>query len=118
MIEIIKDELVKQKQAFLVKLKCNEILFSLDNLCICVTEYSTDVVEELSSNQEEADTKLLLHADHVLNAHDDKAVFVRSPSGDVDINILFLGLFQDRAERIYIDLWYREIKNSVAVKYD
>ena len=55
-----------------------------------MTESSTDVIHELSSNQEEADTKLLLHAKHAFNAHPGKAVFVRSPSGDVDINILFL----------------------------
>ena len=68
-----------------------------------MTESSTDVIHELSSNQEEADTKLPLHAKHAFNAHPGKAVFVRSPSGDVDINILFLALFPEDAVRIYID---------------
>ncbi|KAG1693959.1 Ral GTPase-activating protein subunit alpha-1 [Nymphon striatum] len=103
MIEIIKDEMDKQKHAFLEKLKCNEIMFSVDKVCIRMTEHSTDVVDELSSNQEEADTKLLLHAKHVFNAHPGKAVLIRSPSGDVDINILFLALFPEDADRIYID---------------
>eukprot|EP00112_Aurelia_sp_Birch-Aquarium-sp1_P005855 Seg1662.2 transcript_id=Seg1662.2/GoldUCD/mRNA.D3Y31 product="hypothetical protein" protein_id=Seg1662.2/GoldUCD/D3Y31 len=103
MIEIIKGEIVKQKLAFLEKLKCNEIMFSVDKVCIHMTENSTDVIDELSSNQEEADTKLLLHAKHAFNAHPGKAVFIRSPSGDVDINILFLALFPEDADRIYID---------------
>lgn len=103
MIETIKDEIVKQKHAFLAKLKCSKILFSVDKLCIHITENSTDVVEELSRNQEEADTKLLLHAELAFIAHQDKAVFIRSPSGDVDINILFLALFPEKADIIYID---------------
>ena len=56
MIEVIKDEMVKQKSDILHKLKCNEIMFSVDKLCIRMTEKSTEVADELSSNQEEADT--------------------------------------------------------------
>eukprot|EP00794_Sanderia_malayensis_P001651 gene1651-1836_t len=37
MIKIIKDEMAKEKHAFLEKLKCNEILFSVDKLCIPMT---------------------------------------------------------------------------------
>ena len=103
MIEIIKDEMVRQKHTFLEKLKCSEIMFSVDKVCIHMTESSTDVIRELSSNQEEADTKLLLHAKDAFNAHPGKAIFIRSPSGDVDINILFLGLFPEDPDRIYID---------------
>ena len=103
MIEIIKDEMATQKHAFLEKLKCNEIMFSIDKVCIRMTENSTDVVDELSSNQEEADTKLLLHAKHAFNAHPGKAICIRSPSGDVDINIMFLALFPEDADKICID---------------
>ena len=41
MIEIIKDQMVKQKAAILDKLKCDEIMFSVDEVCICMTEKST-----------------------------------------------------------------------------
>ncbi|KAG1650928.1 hypothetical protein GQR58_027624 [Nymphon striatum] len=46
MIEIIKDEMDKPKHAFLEKLKCNEIMFSVNKVCIRMTEHSTDVVDE------------------------------------------------------------------------
>ena len=61
------------------------------------------MVEELSSNQEEADTKLLLHAKHALDDSDNASVIVPSPSGDVDINILFLGMFTIQPDKIFND---------------
>ena len=56
-------------------------------------------------NQEEADTKLLLHAKHVLDSDDRKLVLVRSPSGDTDIQVLLISTFLEESEqkRIYID---------------
>ena len=48
---------------------------------------------QLSSNQEEADTKLLLQANHVLHENQNQNVVLRSKSGDVDINILCLAMF-------------------------
>ena len=58
-----------------------------------ITNSDVVVVEELSSNQEQADTKLLLHAKHALDDSDNASVIVRSPSVDVDINVLFLDIF-------------------------
>ena len=55
---------------------------------------------QLSSNQEEADTKLLLYASHVLHKSQNRNVVLRSPSGDVDINILCLAMFPLQAERM------------------
>ena len=78
-------------------------MLSLDKACISMTEKSTEVADELSSNQEKTDTKLLLHAEHVLSAQPNKAVLIRSPSGDFDINILFLSFSLEDAGRIYID---------------
>ena len=43
-----------------------------------MTEKSTEVADELSSYQEEADTKLLLHANCTLSAQPNKAVLIRS----------------------------------------
>ena len=59
-----------------------------------MTERPTEVADELSSNQEEADTELLSHANHALSAQPNTAVLIRSQAGDVDINILFLSLFR------------------------
>ena len=70
-----------------------------------ITRTSDSLVEALCSNQEDADTKLLLHAKHVLDSDDRKLVLVRSPSGDVDIQVLFICTFLEESEQkqIYID---------------
>ena len=50
------------KQEVLNRLDCNEISFSVERVCYRVTDTDVNVVDCLGSNQEEADTKLLLHA--------------------------------------------------------
>ena len=81
-------------------------MFSKDKVCKRITRTSVSLVETLCSNQEEADTKLLLHTKHVLDSDDRKLVLVRSPSEDVDIQVLFISTFLEESEqkRIYIDL--------------
>ena len=103
LIELIRNELVKKRQSVLQKLRCHEIFFSMDKLCLRITVNTTDIIEELTSNQEEADTKLLLHAKHAFNSTENQAVLVRSPSGDVDINVMFIALFPEKADRVYLD---------------
>ena len=103
LIEIVKEELAANKETLLQKLQCRRIMFSMDQLCYEITTSGVAVVEQLSSNQEEADTKLLLHAAHSLSENADGSVVVRSPSGDVDINILFLSVFLQNPEKILID---------------
>ena len=91
LIELIKDYAVEHSQELLLRLKCNEILISLYKICYRLrVSAEADVIECLNSNQEEADTKLLLHAKHALEAETDMSIIIRSHSGDVDINILFL----------------------------
>ena len=74
---------LSKKSAILHKLKSNEIMFSIDKVCICMTGKSTEVADELSSNQEGADTKLLLHANHALSAQPNKAVLIGSQAGGI-----------------------------------
>ena len=54
-------------------------------------------------DQEEADTKLLLHVNHVLHENQNQNVVLRSPSGDVDINILCLAMFPLQTERMWMN---------------
>ncbi len=75
----------------------------MDGICRKISFEAIDVIQELSSNQEEADTKLLLHANQALSQDPAKAVVVHSPSGDVDINILFLSMFEENSDKIHID---------------
>ena len=102
LIEIIEGVIIKRKDEILRRLKCNEVLFSRDQVCIKITKFSVESVDSLSSNQE-TDTKLLLHTRDVLESSTDAVVLVRFPSGDIDINVLFINMFQAKSERIYID---------------
>ena len=92
LIELIQDVLIENKEEILGMLKCQEIMFSMDKVCRRITRTSVSLVEALCSfKQEEADTKLLLYAKHMLDSDDRKLVMVRSPSGDVDMQVyLFL----------------------------
>ena len=68
----------------------------------------------MSSNQEEADTKLCLHARHALNSADRGTVIVRNYSGDVDINVFLIAKTTDTPERVILDfnkLKYRKLSN-------
>ena len=67
------------------------IFFSLDDSCLKITR---DAVTEVT---------ILLHANHALLENHDQNVFIRSPSGDVDVNILCLAIFPLHADRIWID---------------
>ena len=58
-----------------------------------VTSDVVQVVSELSSRQEEADTKVVLHAKHALEEEDQGMVIIRSHSGDTDIAVIALGDF-------------------------
>ena len=80
-------------------------MFSMNKVCKRITRTSVNLVEALCRNQEEADTKLLLHPKHALDNNDRKLVLVRSPSGDVDIQVLFVSTFFEESEqkRIYTD---------------
>ena len=42
-------------------LRTNKIMISLNNKCISISRLSTSIEESLTSNQEEADTKVILH---------------------------------------------------------
>ena len=65
------------------------IYFSNVNHCLKITQHVAVVVTEKSSDHEEADTKLvpLIGAANIENG---KTVMIRSPSGDIDIIMLFI----------------------------
>ena len=101
--ELIKDEFVKHSHDYLQLLSSEVIYFSIDGLCLQIKQERVIEASQLSSNQEEADTKVLLHANHALHENIDQNVVLRSPSGDIDINILCIAMFSFQAERIWID---------------
>ena len=95
--------------SILIYCDLSELIYSMDGICHKISSKTINVIQELSSNQEEADTKLLLHTNHASSQDSTKAIVVHSPSGDVDINILFVSMFEENFDKIHID--YRTGKN-------
>ena len=66
LIKIVKDELIVNESSVLQKLKCQKIDLSMDQICYGITKDSDGVIDDLSSNQDEANTKLMLHARYAI----------------------------------------------------
>ena len=69
-------------------------------------------IDDLKSNQEEADTKVILHCLDALK-EPETTVVLRSHSGDTDIMVLPVALIRSDCERLYID--YGNGKNRKAI---
>ena len=63
--------------------------FSNKSQCTKITRDEISVIEYLASDHEEADTKLVVLA-HVANVPPGDTLMIRSPSGDIDILVLFM----------------------------
>ena len=114
LIELILDVLVQRRNEVLEILKTDELYYSMDNKCYLITNQGVVTVEDLSSNQEEADTKVVLHASHAVNAQPSKTVIVRNYSGDVDITVIMLSLIVNQCERVILD--FNKGKDRKAVR--
>ena len=71
-----------------------------DEYCEKVTLSEVTQREDLVSDHEEADTKVVLHAMDALK--DDGNVCIRSPSGDTDILVIAIGLIRANP-RVLVD---------------
>ena len=103
MINLIFETLTEEKVKVLNLLKSTRLYLSNDNTCTLLTLSDTLVIEDLCSNQEEADTKLVLHALHAINESRDAKVNIRSPSGDTDVLLLVLVHLYDHKEKVLLD---------------
>ena len=79
LIILMRDTIIENKVKALDLVNCGELFFSTDNDCHRITRSLSVREESLVSNQEEADTKLVLHSLHALNESPRKKVIVRSP---------------------------------------
>ncbi len=64
MMTLMFNVVVKERIRAIYSLNCKEILLSADNNCTRVTYVAVTEEEGLTSDQEEADTKLALHCLH------------------------------------------------------
>ena len=103
MIELILEVMEKNILTCLDILGCTEIYFSRDNECKRITHEGVTLENDLCSNQEEADTKVILHSKHAFDRSPEKTVIVRSPSGDTDIIVLMISMFIEHPEYFFID---------------
>ena len=68
----------------LAMLNCDVVIISRDSQCIKVTSECFSQYNQLKRDQEEADTKVVLHALHALSTSQNN-VCICSPSGDTNI---------------------------------
>ena len=64
---------------------------------------SATEMTDLSSNHVEATTKAILHCANALSASNDSALNLRSPSRDIDINVLATVLLQNYENQLFIE---------------
>ena len=64
LIDLIQEVVILRKAEVLDMLGSYTLFYSNDNVCHVITKESVSISNELSSNQEEADTKLVLHTSY------------------------------------------------------
>ena len=100
---ILMEEYIKENRLEVLNaLQCSELYISTENNCSKLTLFAATTENALSSNQEEADTKVALHCNHATECYPEKKVIVRSPSGDVDILVILLSTIE-RQHQVYLD---------------
>ena len=77
---------------------------------------SVYIDHQLTSNQEEADTKVILHCRDALNTDPGSAVILRSHSGDTDITVLSVSLLYEYKERVFLDCGCGKYKKGFWLK--
>ena len=100
LIKLVFKFIIDEKQKSFRTLDTEKMILSSDDECITVTYNSTEENVDLKSNQEEAGTKVILHAMNVIRSGGDAVI--RSPSGDTDIMVLTLALIDDLV-KVYLD---------------
>ena len=99
LIELLAEFVCNNKETVLGDLNCSEIYISTEGKCIRLTTNQEIECLQLSSNQPEADTRVILHARHAVDTTS-APVFLFSPSGDTDIVVLAISLLADVSDRV------------------
>ena len=119
LIYLMQETIISNMAKALDFLCCQEIYFSTYKDCRKITPVSCKIEAELISNQEEADTKMVLHCCHALSRHSSKKILVRSPSGDTDIlAILLTKLLEHQLRPCISRLWkWQTSQRTLASRY-
>ena len=103
MIEIMFQVIIDCKAKVLNLLRTSELLLSKENYYKSISLLAVKDVPELQTNQEEADTRVILHTLHIASSDADISTTLRSPSGDTDILVLAVSLLHQFKDRVYLD---------------
>ena len=114
LINIVFDYILQKKIMCLQQLNANMIILSRQGESQEITSTLTKRSELLSSNQEEADTKVFLHTLQVLEESLVSKVHLRSPSADTDILVIALNLIpRMQLNRVCYDYGVRKHRNCL-----
>ena len=91
-MKLISECIDTHKAKVLSILRTNKVMISLENNCISISRLLTSIEKSLIRNQEEADTKIILHSHQVLKSNETSVITLCSPSGDTDIVMLTVAL--------------------------
>ncbi len=94
-INLTFDYIIENKLTVLKLLSAEEIYLSGDTKTVHLSKSKTEPDDNLTSDQEEADTKVILHALEILNTSTQGNIIVRNPSGDTDICVIMLCLIPE-----------------------
>ena len=79
------------------------VFFARGKQCTKITFDSFEMIMELETNHEEADTKIAYLTQHALMNNDVNEVCVRSSSGDINILVIMIGIFGCSNNYIVVD---------------
>ena len=95
LIELLFEYLQLNKEEVLQTLRSDNLVLLSDNSCVVVSRVAVMEDLNLSSDQKEADSKIILHFENFLHRNHGENVCLWSPSGDTDIVVLAVGLLQE-----------------------
>ena len=99
-------------------LDSKQIVLSSEDECITIelsdthTGFPVHPMPDLKSTQDEGDTKVILHANSILEDDPKEIVTIRSPSGDTDIVVLAVSCLQKHKDRVLLDDFHGENRKS------
>ena len=79
------------------------IFFARGSKCIKITQHDVSEVDELETDHEEADTKVVYLSEHASLTTTVSEICIRSCSGDIDIPVIVTGTLGDIPTRTFID---------------
>ena len=89
LIKLVFEYVINEKQTVISFVKTNLIVLSDDNECYTVISGLVKANCESKSNQEEADTKVVLHVVQIIQCTPFK-VIIRNPPGDTDQDKVYI----------------------------